>query len=37
VTYPSAGHGVRTFPEVIDATARYVGWMLEHFAVAGAR
>ena len=31
VTYPNAGHGVRTFPEVVDATARYVGWMLEHF------
>lgn len=29
-TYPTAGHGIRTFPEVIDATARYVGWMLEH-------
>jgi dipeptidyl aminopeptidase/acylaminoacyl peptidase len=35
VTYPNAGHGVRTFPEVIDATARYVGWMLEHFRAAG--
>lgn len=29
-TYPTAGHGIRTFPEVMDATARYVGWMLEH-------
>jgi dipeptidyl aminopeptidase/acylaminoacyl peptidase len=29
-TYPAAGHGIRTFPEVIDATARYVGWMLQH-------
>lgn len=29
-TYPTAGHGIRTFPEVIDATARYVGWLLEH-------
>ncbi len=29
-TYPTAGHGIRTFPEVIDATARYVGWMLQH-------
>jgi dipeptidyl aminopeptidase/acylaminoacyl peptidase len=27
-TYPTAGHGIRIFPEVIDATARYVGWML---------
>lgn len=31
VTYPTAGHGIRTFPEVIDATTRYVGWFLEHF------
>jgi dipeptidyl aminopeptidase/acylaminoacyl peptidase len=30
-TYPTAGHGIRTFPPVIDATARYVGWFLEHF------
>jgi dipeptidyl aminopeptidase/acylaminoacyl peptidase len=30
VTYPNAGHGIRTFPEVIDATTRYVGWMLSH-------
>lgn len=30
VTYPNAGHGVRSFPEVIDATTRYVGWFLEH-------
>ena len=29
-TYPKAGHGVRTFPEVIDATTRYVGWFLHH-------
>ncbi len=29
-TYPTAGHGIRTFPEVIDATARYVSWMLQH-------
>jgi len=29
-TYPKAGHGIRTFPEVIDATARYVSWMLQH-------
>jgi len=34
VTYPNAGHGIRTFPEVIDATARYVGWMLEHLGEA---
>jgi dipeptidyl aminopeptidase/acylaminoacyl peptidase len=30
-TYPTAGHGVRGFPEVMDATTRYVGWMLRHF------
>lgn len=30
-TYPTAGHGIRTFPEVIDATARYVDWFLTHF------
>ena len=30
-TYPTAGHGIRSFPEVIDATARYVGWFLDHF------
>jgi dipeptidyl aminopeptidase/acylaminoacyl peptidase len=24
VTYPTAGHGIRGFPEVIDATTRYV-------------
>jgi dipeptidyl aminopeptidase/acylaminoacyl peptidase len=29
-TYPTAGHGIRGFPEVMDATTRYVGWMLEH-------
>lgn len=33
-TYPTAGHGIRTYPEVIDATARYVGWFLEHFGIA---
>lgn len=32
VTYPTAGHGIRSFPEVIDATTRYVGWFLTHFA-----
>ena len=32
-TYPTAGHGIRTFPEVIDATTRYVGWFLEHFGI----
>jgi dipeptidyl aminopeptidase/acylaminoacyl peptidase len=31
-TYPTAGHGIRGFPEVIDATTRYVGWFLQHFA-----
>lgn len=31
-TYPTAGHGIRSFPEVIDATARYVGWFLQHLA-----
>jgi dipeptidyl aminopeptidase/acylaminoacyl peptidase len=30
VTYPTAGHGIRGFPEVIDATTRYVSWFLEH-------
>ena len=30
-TYPNAGHGIRGFPEVIDATTRYVGWFLEYF------
>jgi dipeptidyl aminopeptidase/acylaminoacyl peptidase len=30
VTYPTAGHGARGFPQMIDATARYVGWFLEH-------
>ncbi|MEE2777112.1 MAG: S9 family peptidase [Acidobacteriota bacterium] len=28
--YPTAAHGVRSFPEVIDATTRYVGWFLKH-------
>jgi dipeptidyl aminopeptidase/acylaminoacyl peptidase len=36
VTYPTAGHGIRGFPEVIDATTRYVGWFLEHLAPAGS-
>jgi dipeptidyl aminopeptidase/acylaminoacyl peptidase len=31
-TYPTSGHGIRGFPEVIDATTRYVGWFLRHFA-----
>jgi len=31
-TYPTAGHGIRGFPEVIDATTRYVGWFIDHFA-----
>ncbi len=30
LTYPTAGHGIRSYPEVIDHTARYVGWFLEH-------
>ena len=30
-TYPTATHGVRTFPEVVDATTRYIGWFLDHF------
>lgn len=30
-TYPNAGHGIRGFPEVIDATTRYVDWFLEYF------
>jgi dipeptidyl aminopeptidase/acylaminoacyl peptidase len=29
-TYPTAGHGIRGFPEVIDATTRYAGWMLKY-------
>ncbi len=33
-TYPAAGHGIRSFPEVLDATTRYVSWFLEHFAEA---
>ena len=33
VTYPNAGHGVRRFPELIDATTRYVGWFIEHFSL----
>ena len=33
-TYPKAGHGIRSFPEVIDATTRYVGWFLEHFGLS---
>ena len=35
-TYPTAGHGIRSFPEVIDATTRYVGWFLEHFGTASS-
>jgi dipeptidyl aminopeptidase/acylaminoacyl peptidase len=31
-TYPTSGHGIRSFPQVIDATARYVTWFLEHFS-----
>jgi dipeptidyl aminopeptidase/acylaminoacyl peptidase len=31
-TYPTAGHGIRGFPEVIDATTRYVGWFLDIFS-----
>jgi dipeptidyl aminopeptidase/acylaminoacyl peptidase len=30
-TYPTSGHGIRGFPEVIDATTRYVEWFLQHF------
>jgi len=30
VTYPTAGHGIRTYPEVLEATTRYVGWFLDH-------
>jgi dipeptidyl aminopeptidase/acylaminoacyl peptidase len=30
-TYPGSGHGIRGFPEVIDATTRYVGWFLHYF------
>ena len=28
-TYPTGVHGIRTYPEVIDHTTRYVGWFLE--------
>lgn len=31
-TYPTSGHGIRAFPQVIDATARYVTWFLDAFA-----
>jgi dipeptidyl aminopeptidase/acylaminoacyl peptidase len=31
VTYPKGVHGLRTFPDVIDATSRYVGWFLKYF------
>jgi dipeptidyl aminopeptidase/acylaminoacyl peptidase len=31
-TYPTSGHGIRSFPQVIDATARYIEWFLEHFS-----
>ncbi len=34
-TYPTGAHGVRGFPEVMDATSRYVGWMLEHLTSFG--
>jgi dipeptidyl aminopeptidase/acylaminoacyl peptidase len=29
-TYPTSGHGIRSFPQVIDATARYVAWFLHY-------
>jgi dipeptidyl aminopeptidase/acylaminoacyl peptidase len=32
--YPLEGHGVRSFPAVIDATARIVGWF-ERFMPPG--
>lgn len=35
VNYPNAGHGIRSFPELVDAITRYVGWML-HFLGTGA-
>ncbi|HEX4151797.1 MAG TPA: prolyl oligopeptidase family serine peptidase [Steroidobacteraceae bacterium] len=31
-TYPTSGHGIRSFPQVIDATARYVSWFLRYFS-----
>jgi dipeptidyl aminopeptidase/acylaminoacyl peptidase len=31
-TYPTSGHGIRSFPQVIDATARYVAWFLHYFS-----
>jgi len=30
IVYPKAGHGIRTFPDVIDHAARKVGWFLYH-------
>lgn len=32
VTYPQEGHGVRTFPGMIDYAARVVDWFLRHMA-----
>ena len=29
-TYPTAGHGIRSYPEVIDHTTRYVDWFLTY-------
>ena len=30
VTYPAEGHGVRTFPAMIDYAARIVDWLTQH-------
>lgn len=34
-TYPTSGHGIRSFPQVVDATTRYVAWFLQHFSRRG--
>ncbi|TQV70519.1 prolyl oligopeptidase family serine peptidase [Exilibacterium tricleocarpae] len=33
--YPTAGHGIRSFPEVIDHTTRLIGWFLLHMPPRG--
>jgi dipeptidyl aminopeptidase/acylaminoacyl peptidase len=35
--YPTSGHGIRSFPQVIDATARYVTWFLDHFSKSASQ
>jgi dipeptidyl aminopeptidase/acylaminoacyl peptidase len=34
VTYPEEGHGIRSFPAMIDSTARILGWFEEHGCLA---